>query len=124
MKLLLEEKRRILVSLEHQAASWDSIANAKDVEGMTETIAEGLSAYAKSQAAVYRGILKRFQQTWKMLPALTSDSGVLTDINDVNGSKGDENGDNDDADIDSSPETPVIYGPLSAEEEDHYFIDD
>ncbi|KAK7434738.1 hypothetical protein VKT23_020034 [Stygiomarasmius scandens] len=60
--LLREEMRRALVTLEWKAKWWEQRTTAPSVDDIH---AEGISAYAHSQAAVMRALRDRFQRLWE-----------------------------------------------------------
>jgi hypothetical protein len=90
--LLKEEMRRTLVSLEYVAAQWDrrmdykgSLQKGKSawpddwefawrysgplIDGTDKYHQEGVTAYAKSQAAVYRNLAAKFRKMWAVVGA-------------------------------------------------------
>ncbi|KAJ3730319.1 hypothetical protein C8R42DRAFT_693124 [Lentinula raphanica] len=67
--LLEEEKRRVLVSLEHEAKQWEGRQEyAGPLAAKVDTIhLEGARAYALSQAHLYRQIANNFYRLWNLL---------------------------------------------------------
>ncbi|KAK7014754.1 hypothetical protein VNI00_019289 [Paramarasmius palmivorus] len=59
LELILEEKRRVVESLRYDVAAW--MRRAVD----DEETEEGYRAYARRQAALREGLIKRFQDLWK-----------------------------------------------------------
>ncbi|KAJ3726720.1 hypothetical protein C8R42DRAFT_534853, partial [Lentinula raphanica] len=66
VNLLAEEKRRVLVTLEHNAKEWEDRADYMGplAEGKDEAHKEGARAYAFSQATMFRALATRFQDMW------------------------------------------------------------
>ncbi|KAJ3817509.1 hypothetical protein F5880DRAFT_1626284 [Lentinula raphanica] len=64
--LLMEEKRRVLVSLEYNATEWEGRAKYDGPlsEGKDAAHNEGVRAYALSQAAIFRSLARRFVELW------------------------------------------------------------
>ncbi|KAK7015127.1 hypothetical protein VNI00_019208 [Paramarasmius palmivorus] len=60
LALVLEEKRRAVVSLEFEADRWQRVAS----EGQN-LAPEGYTAYALRQAAVRKGLVQKFQSLWR-----------------------------------------------------------
>ncbi|KAJ3817266.1 hypothetical protein F5880DRAFT_1493225, partial [Lentinula raphanica] len=67
--LLEEEKRRVLVSLEHEAKQWEGRQEyAGPLAAKVDTIhLEGARAYALLQAHLYRQIANNFYRLWNLL---------------------------------------------------------
>lgn len=110
--LLEEEKRRSLVSLEHQAQLWEGTCYARSREpapspnddAMHPALDEGLVAYASRQANMYRQIAKGFVLHW------------------AEKTKG-EDKDKDKDEVEESLEEPVI-DETAAEDDDLYALAD
>ncbi|KAJ7429163.1 hypothetical protein B0H11DRAFT_1702421 [Mycena galericulata] len=66
VRLLREEYRRVLVSYEHEASLWDDRVRFLEIRTTREDIvwAEGATAYGLRQAAMYRLLAARGQETW------------------------------------------------------------
>ncbi|KAJ3831013.1 hypothetical protein F5878DRAFT_549977 [Lentinula raphanica] len=66
VNLLVEERRRVLVTLEYNAKEWEGRAEYKGPlsEGKDEAHIEGARAYALSQASVFRALAGRFTDLW------------------------------------------------------------
>lgn len=65
MRLVEEEKRRIIVSLEKTAQTWD----CREADAVTQAdgcqiLQRGLAAYAAKQAYIQRGLADKFKATW------------------------------------------------------------
>ncbi|KAJ7123334.1 hypothetical protein C8R46DRAFT_1238064 [Mycena filopes] len=58
-RLILEEYRRVGVSLEYEAKKWEERAGAVPEEGMSAEEAAGAVAYALRQARMYRDLIER-----------------------------------------------------------------
>ncbi|KAJ3765095.1 hypothetical protein FB446DRAFT_795395 [Lentinula raphanica] len=69
--LIEEERRRVLVTLEHEALQWEGrqVYEGPLAATSTDTHLEGVRAYALSQAHLYRQIAWNFRRMWE-----TSDS--------------------------------------------------
>ncbi|KAF5390395.1 hypothetical protein D9757_005170 [Collybiopsis confluens] len=67
-ELIVEEKRRTLVSLEHEAKLWESRQRYVGRLAVVEDVvhAEGVAAYARRQAYIYRSIAATFHSLWKL----------------------------------------------------------
>ncbi|KAJ3713060.1 hypothetical protein C8R42DRAFT_593680 [Lentinula raphanica] len=65
--LLVEEKRRVLVTLEHNAKEWEGRAtyDGQLSDGKDAAHKEGARAYALSQAAVFRSLARSFVSLWQ-----------------------------------------------------------
>ncbi|KAJ3551391.1 hypothetical protein NM688_g4727 [Phlebia brevispora] len=61
--MLLEEQRRVLVSLERNALEWDHRECCALKIG--DAYSSGLAAYAAEQAAIQRGLKAKFQALWQ-----------------------------------------------------------
>ncbi|KAJ3964660.1 hypothetical protein EV361DRAFT_873830 [Lentinula raphanica] len=66
VNLLVEERRRVLVTLEYNTKEWEGRAEYKGPlsEGKDEAHIEGARAYALSQASVFRALAGRFTDLW------------------------------------------------------------
>ncbi|KAJ3963558.1 hypothetical protein EV361DRAFT_785760, partial [Lentinula raphanica] len=66
VSLLVEEKRRVLVSLEYNAKQWEGRVEYDGplAEGKDAAHKEGAHAYALSQASVFRALASRFVNLW------------------------------------------------------------
>lgn len=62
VKLIAEEKRRTLASLEEEAQQW--LERATGWTGLSVAAAGGLRAYAHRQSGVYRRLASHFQRIW------------------------------------------------------------
>ncbi|KAF9488375.1 hypothetical protein BDN71DRAFT_1513112 [Pleurotus eryngii] len=63
--LVLEEMRRVLAYLQWHANWWDKQGPQRSGSGVTETVQDGLSAYAAKQAAILRHLRRRFVVLWR-----------------------------------------------------------
>ncbi|KAJ7026219.1 hypothetical protein C8F04DRAFT_1268392 [Mycena alexandri] len=63
VQLLREEMRRVMRFLQWQAAWWEGQRKARGTQIEPE-LAAGLEAYAARQAAIHRGIARRFKAAW------------------------------------------------------------
>ncbi|KAJ3831999.1 hypothetical protein F5878DRAFT_499319, partial [Lentinula raphanica] len=66
VNLLMEEKRRVLVSLEYNAKEWEgrAIYDGPLAEGKDAAHKEGARAYALSQASVFHTLARSFVKVW------------------------------------------------------------
>ncbi|KAJ3764668.1 hypothetical protein FB446DRAFT_612650, partial [Lentinula raphanica] len=66
VNLLVEEQRRVLVSLEYNAKEWEGRAEYDGplAEGKDPAHKEGARAYAISQASVFRTLARSFVKLW------------------------------------------------------------
>ncbi|KAJ7715461.1 hypothetical protein B0H16DRAFT_1667065 [Mycena metata] len=64
VQLLREEMRRVMRFLQWQAAWWEAQRKARGTEIQPE-VAAGVEAYAARQAALHRGIARRFKAGWE-----------------------------------------------------------
>ncbi|KAJ3737968.1 hypothetical protein EV360DRAFT_58557 [Lentinula raphanica] len=66
VSLLVEERRRVLVTLEYNANEWEGRAEYEGPlsEGKGEAHKEGARAYALSQASVFRALARSFTELW------------------------------------------------------------
>ncbi|KAJ7841673.1 hypothetical protein B0H13DRAFT_2365584 [Mycena leptocephala] len=71
LALLCEEMKRVMRYLRWRAAWWERRRHARGVE-IPEALRAGLDAYAARQAALHRGIVRRFKAEWD-----TSRAGVV-----------------------------------------------
>jgi hypothetical protein len=69
--LLREEMKRVMRYLRWRAAWWERRRHARGAE-IPEALRAGLDAYAARQAALHRGIARRFKAEWD-----TSRAGVV-----------------------------------------------
>ncbi|KAG1846721.1 hypothetical protein C8R48DRAFT_750579 [Suillus tomentosus] len=75
--LLLEEMRRVLAFLTWQVEWWSGLSSARHFERLADV--EGSAAYAKRQSALRESMLKKFEQLWKIVPAIVAaelDDGI------------------------------------------------
>lgn len=63
-KLLVEEMRRVRVTMEAKAAWWE-IRIASEDTSQPPDILEGIAAYARQQAGVQKELLASFIQLWE-----------------------------------------------------------
>lgn len=111
VQLLLEEQRRVLVTLEYEARGWEERANRRsqgaidDLE-MEEELAEGLRAFAYKKARMYRMLADQFRTLWGTTTSspATADPGTELD--------------------EDQEEAPVIVDDLGAGAEDFYHVFD
>ncbi|KAJ3765551.1 hypothetical protein FB446DRAFT_709371 [Lentinula raphanica] len=68
LALIEEERRRVLVSLEHESVQWErrQTFSGPRAEKSDNTHAEGARAYALSQAHLYRQIAQNFRRLWNL----------------------------------------------------------
>ena len=59
-----EEKRRVAVSLEENALTWDRREGLAASLKTCPIVAEGAAAYAATRAALERALIAKFQRTW------------------------------------------------------------
>ncbi|PPR02990.1 hypothetical protein CVT24_012178 [Panaeolus cyanescens] len=64
VRLLREEMRRTLATLEWKAAHWIELIG-KRTTNISDTLSEGLKAYALKQSALYIGLRDSFKAQWK-----------------------------------------------------------
>ncbi|KAJ3717362.1 hypothetical protein C8R42DRAFT_724265 [Lentinula raphanica] len=98
--LIEEEKRRVLVSLEHEALQWEGrqVYEGPLAATSTDTHMEGVRAYALSQATLYRQIARNFRTMWTASDAFE----VREDLHEV--------GDMDSASEDEEEDEAGIFG--------------
>lgn len=63
VRLLLEEMRRVLVTLRAKAEWWEQ--RRYSYSGSDTALAEGIAAYASGQAQLQRNLANRFENMWK-----------------------------------------------------------
>lgn len=73
--LLLEEMWRVLAFLTWQVEWWSGLSSACHFERLADV--EGSVAYAKHQSTLRESMLKKFEQLWKIVPAI-----VAAELND------------------------------------------
>ncbi|KAJ7018026.1 hypothetical protein C8F04DRAFT_978149 [Mycena alexandri] len=78
VQLLREEMRRVMRFLQWQAAWWEGQREARGKEIQPE-LAAGVKAYAARQAALHRGIARRFRAGWESSRAAVVRLAVLED---------------------------------------------
>uniref|UniRef100_A0A8H8CGI7 Uncharacterized protein n=1 Tax=Psilocybe cubensis TaxID=181762 RepID=A0A8H8CGI7_PSICU len=83
--LLKEEMRRMLMFLKHRSAWW--VERQSALPGTRKDLAEGISAFAKSQAEIQTSLANHFQRLWA---APFSDKITENDDDDDNDDEGDE----------------------------------
>lgn len=66
INILKEEKRRTVVTLEHEALTWDQRQGMRFLH--SEALSEGLAAYAARQASLRRGLKAKFITLWTAQP--------------------------------------------------------
>jgi hypothetical protein len=76
VKLLPEEMRRVLETLEWEAGKWESRGVVAESHAMSPEHAEGLWAYAHRQAAIRRRMTGKFAKQWDKVPALVAGDGL------------------------------------------------
>ncbi|KAJ3727940.1 hypothetical protein C8R42DRAFT_572663, partial [Lentinula raphanica] len=78
LALLEEERRRVLVSLEHEAKQWEVRQTyvGPRAAKTDEIHSEGARAYALSQAYLYREIARNFRRLWNVLES--EDDGIAS----------------------------------------------
>ena len=64
--LLVEEMRRVRVTMEVKAVWWEGKVISAD-DSLSPEVAEGVSAYARQQAAVQMSLLASFVRRWEGL---------------------------------------------------------
>lgn len=64
--MLLEEQRRVSMSLENTAVQWD----ARRIEALVvdDPYRQGLAAYAAEQAAIQRRLKAKYERLWASMP--------------------------------------------------------
>ncbi|KAJ3964901.1 hypothetical protein EV361DRAFT_975512 [Lentinula raphanica] len=82
LALIEEEKRRVLVSLEHEASQWENrqVYSGHLAEKSDSTHSEGVRAYALSQAHLYRQIARNFRSLWDSSEVLEDRDEVVGDM--------------------------------------------
>ncbi|KAJ7029737.1 hypothetical protein C8F04DRAFT_903982, partial [Mycena alexandri] len=63
VEILAAEYQRVLVTFEHEAARWDERANRVPM-GLAVEHLEGAVAFARRQAAIFRDLRARAEETW------------------------------------------------------------
>jgi hypothetical protein len=99
VRLLKEEMRRIPITLLWKAGWWEERSRVEEFEGYH---AEGASAYALRQAALFRGISAHFVELWAGLRNLETVEGAE---NATDAEARDEEDDNDDNGADWAAES-------------------
>ncbi|KAF9551575.1 hypothetical protein CPC08DRAFT_738301 [Agrocybe pediades] len=97
--LLREEMRRTVLFLEWKARWWDQCVASRQVD--SKELAEGLRAYASSQAGLQRSLLEDFQRIWK---------APLNEDEDMEVDDESENEDSEEEDLDHNSGIDVSNG--------------
>lgn len=77
VRLLREEMRRVLITLDHQAREWDDRVNRRSFT-VDIVLHDGLRAYGRRQAELRRGLAQKFAKMWteENISAKISTGGV------------------------------------------------
>lgn len=105
IRLLEEEMRRAIVTTEWIANKWDARAIARSA--VSAELLDGLSAYAREQAAGERGLALHWSSQWKLVRDLAGRRLTQNERLEIRMGEGDtyfSNDDNNDVDVDDPNE--------------------
>ena len=71
---MIEEKRQVLQTLEHEALTWDRREGDATKEATPE--GQGRAAYAAKQAAIRRKLRDNFAAIWATMSTTSTDAGT------------------------------------------------